>query len=506
MADVLIIGANPTGLILANMLIQYGISVKVIDNRNSPDDSSFLDCGKLPIILSCSSLELLHNGEMLGRFVQENHKIFGARYHWKKRTLLFKFSQATDSPVPFSLSTTYENLEKHLINEFLKRGGIIDWATRPVTLVDNNIFIESTKVSQNFENREIYNPKWIIACEADNNLDIKDLVKNHLRARKINREVLFINCDEGEPFEEDHIHLLPITNNFLNFVFYNPQERTKQLCLPQGTHSISTKLKQKLLYTYNLVISEENFYLKTSHLTFPSDYGNLLFLGSLSNNLLLSYLNGINTNIHAAFNLAWKLLPVLKKAALKHLVITKEQEDGNILPYVSPNTEKRAKKLPFSRLYTPALMYYFLKGCRKFNTTGEEYYYPPYKALKYRSSDIIKMSPQDKEISGPGPGMRAIDARLESGSFLLDPLKSSKHLLIFFKDIPDLKQALQEEYGEWIEVSNIKEPRILKLYHANPNSLFIIRPDRYIGYRTHTFKLHELISYLLRIFASEKTV
>ncbi|ANH78935.1 FAD-dependent monooxygenase [Candidatus Chlamydia sanziniae] len=505
MADILVIGANPTGLILANMLIQHGITTKVIDHRSTPEDANFLDIRKLPIILSCSSLELLHNGGLLGNFVKNNHKLFGARYHWKKRTLLFKFSQAGESPLPFSLSTTYQEFEKHLIHMFLEHGGVIDWATRPVTLVDNNIFIESTKISQNFEKRKIYHPHWIIASEADNNSDIKDLVKNQIKIRKAHREVVFINCDEGQSFEEDHIHLLPVTKHFLNFVFYNPQERTKQLCLPQGIHGLSPKLKHKLLYTYNLVIADEQYHIKTTHSSIlPSEHGNLLFLGSLSHNLVLSYLNGINANIHAAFNLAWKLLPVLKKVASKYLVVTKEQENGNILPHISETTEKRAKKLPFSRLYAPALMYYFLKGCRKLNNASGEYYYPPHQALKYRFSDIIKISPQDKEILGPGPGMRAIDFHLNEGTFLLDPLKSSKHLLIFFKDRIDLQRALQEEYGEWVEVITIKDPRILKLYHANANSLFIIRPDRYIGYRTHTFKLHELISYLLRIFATEK--
>ncbi|WP_366223888.1 FAD-dependent oxidoreductase [Chlamydia buteonis] len=504
MTDVLVIGANPTGLILANMLIQHGILAKVIDHRDSADEPDFIDFRDLPVVLSCSSLELLDNAGLIDDFVEKGHKLFGARYHWKKRTVLFKFNQASESRFPFALSTSYQEFTKHLIRKFEENGGAIHWGTRPVTLVDNSIFIESTKTSQNFENREIYNPKWVIASEADSDPDIRDLFKNQLKPRKQVKEVLFVDCDEGEPFEESHIHLVPSSKSFLNFVFYNHKKGTKQLCLSNISYPLSVKQKQKLLYNYNLAVTDEHHHIKSVFHQYPADHNNFLFVGNLANNLNFSYLTGINSNIHTAFNLTWKLIPVVKKAASKYLITAKEREVGNILPHLSEKRQGRAKNLLFSNLYVPALMYYFLKGCRQLDVSGGEYYYPPHKALKYQNSDIIKMSSQDKEILGPGPGMRAINAQLDNGSYLLDRLKSTKHLLIFFKERTDLEQALKEEYGEWLEVIVTKDQKIANLYHANPDSLFIIRPDCYIGYRTHKFKLHELISYLLRIFAAEK--
>ncbi|EPP37328.1 3-(3-hydroxy-phenyl)propionate/3-hydroxycinnamic acid hydroxylase [Chlamydia avium] len=508
MTDVLVIGANPTGIILASLLVQHGVSVKVIDHRDSSDEPGYLDCRELPVILSCSSLELLDNAGLLENFVDKGHKIFGARYHWKKRTILFKFNQASESRFPFCLSTSYQAFSRHLIQQFEKHGGTIQWNTRPVTLVDNSIFIEKTKTSQNFENREIYNPKWIIASETDTDPDVKDLFKTQIKFRKHVKDILFVHCDEGEPFEESHIHLVPCSKSFLNFVFYNHEKGSKQLCLTNTSYPLSVKSRRQLLYNYKLAVTDDAdayYHIRAQVHQYPTDYNNFLFLGSVLNNLTFSYLTGINTNIHAAFNLAWKLVPVVKKAASKYLVTAKEHENGNILPHLSEKRQRQAKKLLFSNLYAPALMYYFLKGCRLLEVSGGEYYYPAHKALKYQNSEIIKISPQDREIRGPSPGMRAINVQLENGSYLLDSLKSIKHLLIFFKDRTDLEKALREEYGTWLEVIVTKDPKVFSVYHANPDSLFIIRPDCYIGYRTHKFKLHELISYLLRIFATEKT-
>lgn len=501
MTDVLIIGANPSGLILTSMLIQHDIPVKLIDHRESLETSNpfFHD---LPIVLSCSSLELLDNVGLLGDLVNKGHKIFGARYHWNKRTVLFKFSQTSESRFPFSLGLTLGALTSHLIHHLEQLGGIINWATRPVTLVDNSIFIESAATSQNFSNREIHNPKWIVISESDNDPDIRDLFKNQLKIKKSVKEASFNLCDESEPFEEDHIHLLPLSKSFFNFVFYNAQKGAKQLYLPSSS-PLSTKIKQRLLYSNNLAVTEDRTHIKETIYHYPTHHRHFLFVGSTANNLSFSYLNGVNSNIHAAFNLGWKLIPVMKQAASAYLIDTQEKELGNILPHFSEKPFSRTKKLFLSNL-SPALMYYFLKGFRQLDSHGGELYYPPHKALKYQTSDIIKISSLDKEIRGPKPGDRAIDVLLENGTYLLDPLKQAKHLLIFFKEQPDLQQALLEEYGEWIDICTVRDAKVYKLYHANPESFFIIRPDRYIGYRTHTFKLHELISYILRIFSAEK--
>lgn len=501
MTDVLIIGANPSGLILASMLIQYDIPVKLIDPQDSLKScSAFFN--ELPIVLSCSSLELLDNVGLLGDLVNKGHKLFGARYHWNKRTVLFKFAQTTESRFPFSLCLTLGELTDHLINRFEHLGGSINWATRPVTLVDNSIFIESTASSQNFSNREVYTPRWIVVSESDNDPDIRDLFKHQLKVRKITKEASFILCDESEPFEEDHIHLLPLSKSFFNFVFYNVHKGANQLHLPSSA-PLSQKVKQRLLYSNNLAVTEDSTRIKEVVYQYPPLFRHFLFIGSVANNLTFSYLNGVNSNIHAAFNLGWKLKAVIKHAASEYLIDIKEKEFGNILPHFSEKPFERTQKLFLSKL-SPALMYYFLKGFRQLDSHGGELYYPPHKALKHQASDIIKISSLDKEIRGPKPGNRAIDVLLENGNYLLDPLKNAKHLLIFFKERADLQQALLEEYGEWIDICTVQDPKVYRLYHANPESFFIIRPDRYIGYRTHTFKLHELISYILRIFSVEK--
>ncbi|WP_230454885.1 FAD-dependent monooxygenase, partial [Chlamydia trachomatis] len=128
MIDVLIMGANPSGLILASILQQHRARIKVIDSRDSITASLPLPLHSLPVVLSSSSLELLDNINLLGDLLDKGRKIFGARYHWKQRTVLFKFNQSSASRCPFSLLISYNELVTHLLEEFERLGGVVNWA------------------------------------------------------------------------------------------------------------------------------------------------------------------------------------------------------------------------------------------------------------------------------------------------------------------------------------------------------------------------------------------
>ncbi|WP_213318278.1 FAD-dependent monooxygenase [Chlamydiifrater volucris] len=499
MAEVLVIGANPTGLILASHLIARGFSVKLIDHREGPDGPvGSSDAQDVPAILSCSSLELLAGMNLLDDFPNRGHKLLGAQYNWHKKTIAFKFNPPSHSATPYSLSTTYKTLEKFLIDKFCNLGGVIDWNMRPVTLVDNNIFIEKISEANNFENREILSPKWILACESDDNRNVRELIKAGGKFKKLTKESCTVFCRESDHLSDDYIHILPANGSFLNFAFYNPHLESRVLWLSGVSHP-SPKLCKKILYTNNLVLQPEGSSIRTTHFSLPESHHNILFVGNSANTFSLSYLSGVNSNIHAACNLAWKLLLVLKKESPKTLLTSKEVKESRMLPYVGKHMQKKPHHLPFYGSLSSAFVYWFLKSyCRVF--PGKKEYYRPHQALRYTNSAIIKNSSKEKNSSELRPGSRAIDIKLDDGSFLLDSLEGFKHLLIFFKDRPELINAIKEEYGDWIEVIVAKDPKIFSSYNATSETLFVIRPDRYIGYCTHSFKLQELISYLLRIF------
>src|SRR5438270_10581296 len=105
-ADVLIVGAGPTGLALAVALGQFGIRSRIIDQ------SSGLSGGLRAVALHSRTLEVL---EMLGvadEVVTSGHRIHGASvYANGKRILNFSFDEL-DSRFPYAIDLSQEETEQ----------------------------------------------------------------------------------------------------------------------------------------------------------------------------------------------------------------------------------------------------------------------------------------------------------------------------------------------------------------------------------------------------------
>lgn len=500
MTDVLIIGANASGLILASKLMQQGVQVTLIDHREYDEEDSHITLPHFPIALSCSSLELLHNSQLYQGLETIANKTSSACYNWKNKKLYFQFVHGNHSPTPHVLTLTHRQFIRHLIQKFLDLGGNILWGKRPVTLVDSSIFIENVNTTTQFENREVYTPQCIIACEADDNPYLHDLIKSWSKVKKITKENYLVPCSTSEEFSQDTIHLLPHTKNFLNFLFYNPETQSNQLLISDHS-SIHPKTCAYLKQVHQIECEYPGSSCKIQYFhTQPTEVQNILFLGTTKKTFTFSYLFGINSNIHEACNLAWKILPVVRKAASHVLIKQQETESAPLFPYLNDAVQDRTSRLPFIRTCTPAVAYYALKSFQKWHPNRGDRL-DLHQTLHYSDSSLIKLPSGNKTHYALQPGYRAIDYQMPDKSFLLDPLSASKHLLLFFKDSPELIQAIHEEYGQWIDSKVIHDPKIQELYQATANSLFIIRPDRYIGYCSRNFKPQELVAYLLRIFA-----
>lgn len=95
---------------------------------------------------------------------------------------------------------------------------------------------------------------------------------------------------------------------------------------------------------------------------------------------------------------------------------------------------------------------------------------------------------------------RAPNVSLGNAKQLFQFLRSRKHVILSFKNKSELQKGLIQEYGEWIEIFVVEGEEIKNIYEVGSNSLYIIRSDGYIGYRSRFLKVEEVISYLFQVF------
>lgn len=94
---VLIVGAGPTGLMLACELQRHGVSCRVIDKIAAPSDKS------RALVLHARTLEILESMGIVQRFLENGCPAYAASlYHAGERIVHLNMAEL-ESPFPFSL-------------------------------------------------------------------------------------------------------------------------------------------------------------------------------------------------------------------------------------------------------------------------------------------------------------------------------------------------------------------------------------------------------------------
>ncbi len=117
---VLVVGAGPTGLMVACELQRHGVACRLIDKAPVPGDKS------RALVLHARTLEILEGMGIVQRFLERGCPAYGASlYHQGERIVHLDMSEL-DSPFPFSLMIPQTETERLLTEHFISKGGVIE--------------------------------------------------------------------------------------------------------------------------------------------------------------------------------------------------------------------------------------------------------------------------------------------------------------------------------------------------------------------------------------------
>ncbi|MFZ0564985.1 MAG: FAD-dependent monooxygenase [Chlamydiales bacterium] len=496
MTDVLIVGAGPVGLALACELKKRNIQVRVIDQKEGPSVHS------KALGLQARTLELLQQAGIVNDFLERGLKLKGAIYHGKRKPIRFSLAETlVDTSYPFILILPQSETENILLKHFEQLGGIIEWKTTLLDIIENNALIEHSD-----QKREMVSSSWIVGCDGAHSR-VRETLSFSFKGIKFPEINLIADVKAPPQLDRCYGHLF-LNKNGLEVILPLPQENTYRVILRS-----SKKFKKPLNNDEMLHLLKEKAHLQIQAVEWISEFhihrritphlrkGPVFLAGDAAHIHSPAGGQGLNTGIQDAINLAWKLALVIQGASSEALLDSYETERIIIAKEVLKGTTKATKILTFAQKRGRPLFewgFRLLLLRKKFRlklaSTLSEL------AIHYRNSPLTRAMARDKEWKGPRPGERAPDGNLEGGKSLFDLFKTSKHVLLLFEDRPSFSQAIVSEYGSWIDIHIIKSEDIKRKYHAGPQTLYLIRPDGYVGYCSFAFKTKEVVAYLLRIF------
>ena len=525
--EVLVVGAGPAGLTMANVLARQGVSFRIIDKKAGPVEES------RALVVHAKTLELLDRLGLAGRAVEEGQRMGAVQVFGEGKPagkISFLDDGAGDrTPYPFALVLAQDKTERLLIDGLREAGSRVEWDTDLDSLAQTPDGARAS-VRRPDGSTESIQAGWVVGADGASS-PVRHSLGLGFEGDTYEQALFIADVEMDWDHGSQQVSIDLTRAGFYGF-FPMPGERRFRLIgnVPEeleGKEPITAQDVQGVLdrrsglETRITDVRWSSVYRTHRRMTERFRVGRIFLVGDAAHIHSPAGGQGMNTGIGDAYNLGWKLALVAKGLAHASLLDSYEAEripfarsilggtDRGFSLQVTTDTAAQRFKI----LFTPLLF-------RIASTI------PPIRKrvfwlisqlwTNYRESPAVARS--GPEGKGPHAGDRApygfFESGPDAGESIFDKLHDFDHHLLLFEGrspdatLPDpgrTEEDLRALIGSYeAPVAMYKVRRANRTLHErygvdSPN-LVLIRPDGHIAYRGPAEDLDGLETYLDRLF------
>jgi 2-polyprenyl-6-methoxyphenol hydroxylase-like FAD-dependent oxidoreductase len=491
-AKILIVGAGPTGLVLALTLDKFNIPFKIIDQKPKPEDIS-----KAMLVVP-GTLEHYSQLEILDAVLEEGLELTEGFIHGAKHTkkIFIKDCRSEISRYPKLITYPQDAHERLLVQLLESRGHHIHWDTTFQNLSQTHTKAHVEMKANNAKIKEDFS--YVVGADGGSSAVRKAL---DIAFKGETNEELFFVSDvelENEEFQGEVVHAFMKEEDFL-LAFPLKNKTTKRLIgiIPKEVENTSNIQIQDLL-----PILEERFGLKIAETSWFSEYKihhrlaeqfrkeRVFLAGDAAHIHSPVGGQGMNAGIGDAVNLGWKLAKTLHKKVDSEILNTYEEERREYAEQLVKTTDRFFKLVtannPIIRRlranFTPVLANFILTKTDQlsdfiFETIGQT-------AIQYKHTTLNTKDSRNKLLG----------SRLPYYKHNLDYIdEMSWQVQIYGRPNLELKHFLDEyglAYQEFQWEDDMRKAGFIK------GAAYFIRPDGYIAWMNRKQDYKSLAAYL----------
>jgi 2-polyprenyl-6-methoxyphenol hydroxylase-like FAD-dependent oxidoreductase len=328
--DVLVVGAGPTGLVLALWLIKLGLRVRLIDKASQADATS------RALAVQARTLELYSQLDLARAVLARGHRtpavnlwVRGAR----AGRVPFEHIGEGLTPYPFLHIFPQDEHERLLIERLLALGGEVERATELLSFDDRGDFVLA-RLRDHDGIEELCEVSWIAGCDGARSA-VRDQLETGFPGGTY-RQLFYVADIDGEgPSIDGELHIDLDEADFLAVFPLEGQGRARL---------IGTVRDERADHVDTLRFEDvsgraiENLKVRVLNVNWFSTYrvhhrvtdhfrsGRAFLLGDAAHIHSPAGGQGMNTGIGDAVNLAWKLAAVVRGEASDDLLDSYEAE------------------------------------------------------------------------------------------------------------------------------------------------------------------------------------
>lgn len=494
--DVLVVGAGPTGLLMAAEAARYGLSCRIIDREIKPTDQS------RALVIHARTMELFDHLGIATWFLEEGLIVKAANPMSRHERIAHVSLSQIDSPYPFVLSLEQSKTEA-ILTRYLKTFGIE--IERGVELLQLDSF--PTHITAKISGEEI-EASWIVGCDGAHSFVRKSF---HLSFQGKLFSDIFSLADVQIDWKYPHDEL---------YAFLNPQGVMAAIPMPgHKRYRLIFQLprcRNKLKKAYGVVKDEEiappsleeaqgmiraygdeqaivshpvwmaHFHVN-SRLANRYREGRAFLAGDAAHIHSPVGGQGMNTGLQDVFNLAWKMAAVHQGKAPDSLLDTYHLERYTFGKQLLEGTEFATRLTALRSSWSVTLRNFVMKKLLAYPAIQKKFLRVLSQiAIQYPESAIVKEGRGFE--GGPRAGTRAPNAPLlikgtPTDLYTLWRGSKTEQVLLFSGLNPSQETLRKLEALSTPSFPLIRDRLAHEIYGTREPALYRIRPDGYIGSR-----------------------
>jgi 2-polyprenyl-6-methoxyphenol hydroxylase-like FAD-dependent oxidoreductase len=534
LTDVLVIGAGPVGLTLASELARYGISSRIVDQDPGTKNIS------KALILHVRTQEVLDAMGAIAAPIALSVPLRQISLHAYGKIIGHLHSDIIDSPHPHPIILGQDRTEKLLEEHLRGFGSQVEWNTQAIAFEQNDNGVSVT-LHHSDGTEEIAQAQYLVGCDGAHSIIRKQLGFSFEGGKYENEQ--FIQTDakirwtlpKGTSYlfltREGYMMVIEMPDDLVR-VFISLPDPDPTNDAPPTLQEVEDALNRLGGVTAELYDSVWLARYRTSHRRADRFREQRVFIAGDAGHIHVPLGGqGMNTGIQDAFNLAWKLAYTLKGKANPELLDSYNAERVPVAEALLTGTDKGYRiilhpnelKQNAVRLFGPFIINQQAIRSKLLHTLEEV-------DISYRdTSPIVEDHGGSNELVAGDRAPSAVVVRLADKATLqlFDVFRGTHWTLLLFagqkataeiyQQLLHIGQTVAHKYGQLVHshlvVSDLLPPENLsptdsilmdsehyahEKYGVASPSLYLIRPDWYIGFRGGISDSNHLLDYLAK--------
>lgn len=452
--DVLIVGAGPVGLFLANECLRRGIDFRLMEERSSQSEHS------KALAIFPRTMEIFDMAGLVTPFLQAANRVTSVAVIAHGRSLAHMRFAPENTPYPFVSMVPQNVTEKLLLDHLRAAGGDVEYGTRFVTAEQTDALVNVT--ADRNGKQESLTAAFVIGCDGAHSA-VRHTLGVPLEGGEYRDSFMLADIETNDALPGDELQLCP---SELGPVAIFPMSATRRRLVATVEQAEgdapSLDLVRKIIAERAPAGMEAralhwSSYFRIHHRNAARLRAGRIFIAGDAAHIHSPFGGqGMNTGLHDAWNLAWKLDLVLRGYANDSLLDTYAAERLPVIRDVINTTDTLTKVMGTPNTFAQVLRDTFIPLVSRL--------------APFQHAFVQRLSELGIEYGGSpiveGPGQRYLDDSLRGGSGI-----GSRYLLM----------------GDAASVEAARRPltgleHVLELRPSSRPGLVLVRPDGYLAY------------------------